>query len=148
MSENEASLAEIEAILKKDPEVHQAVMNLQKALEDYEQTQAYILGQSQKGLTVPNLEQRAHAVQRNIAVAMDRLAMSGEACEDAQVQHIAIGVQQGAMMYFQSFFTTIHYSRMMMAHPDGKPYERLLHEAYALLERSVQKNRGSVKKLS
>ncbi len=134
--------AEVEAILQKDPEVHRTCLALQKALEDYEETQRYILNQRQKGLVVPNFEERTHAVQRNVAVALDNLAMAGEACEDPQVQQIAIGVQQSGLMYFQSFITTIHYSRMMMTHADGKPYERMLHEAYALLERAVKRSQG------
>lgn len=148
-AEAQAQAAEVEAILQKDPEVHRCCLALQKSMQDYEETQRYILSQRQQGLVVPNLEQRTHAVQRNIAVALDNLAMAGEAAEDPQIKQIAIQVQQGGLMYFQSFIATIHYSRMMMLHADGKPYERMLHEAYALLERAVKKSQGNkVTKLS
>jgi len=144
--QGEITAEQVETILKRDPEVHQACLALDKALQDYNQTQSYILAESQKGIQVPNLEKRTHAVQTNLAIALDNLAAAGEACDDNQVKQIAIGVQQQGVMYFQSILVSIHYSRMQMKHGD-KSYQRLLHEAYALFERA-QKTQSKVTRLS
>jgi len=130
---------EINSILKRDPEVHACAHALQKAIGDYDETQKFILTEREKGIQVPNLQERTHTIQRNLCVALDKMALACEACEDPQIVNIAIGIHQHGVMYFNAFFTSIHYSRMVTTHTDARPYERLMHEAYALFERAQKK---------
>lgn len=131
---------QVNKILEQEPEVFRASLRLNKAIDEYLQTQQFIITQREKGLVVPNLEQRTHTAQRNLAMTIDQLTVALEGAENIQVKQIAIGVLQHGLMYFQGIFTSIHYTRMLMQQDSSRPYERLLHEAYALMERAIKKS--------
>ncbi len=135
---------EVREILEREPAIAMAVTSLEEAIEALDQIQQEVLPQQEKGLQIPNLEHKLHTAQTKIATALDTLVASARTCEDPEIMGIAMGFNQAGVAYMQGILYGVHYSRMMVAHHGNRTNERLLHEAYALLQRAQQRKTSRI----
>lgn len=144
VSTEEEQREEALEILARDPKVDTAAKNLDRCIDEFIELQQEILPQQEKGLVIPNVEERIFSSQSKLADCIDALVSAMKECEDMEVIQVAMGVHSVGVQYFQGVFFGIHYSRMAIAKKGDRIFARLLHSAYAQLNKTRQQKSGLV----
>lgn len=142
MSDQNVQEVDFSTVQAQAPDLAKALTQLDVAITKLNDLQAEILPLQEKGLVVPNINQRIHANQQAIAVAMDNThGLLHKYQENEAVIAVAGAAYNEGMAYIQGIVFGVHYGRVALKHE--KPFQRLLAEAYHMLERQQNRLSGS-----
>lgn len=122
--------------LSKDPDLLKAANALQSAVNAIDELNNEMLPMQQKGMVIPNLEQRVHAAQQALARNIDELIIAMRKSNAPDAVQVAMQVHSLGVSYFQGVFFGVHYARTNLVAQGDRTFQRMFHQAYQLLQRT------------
>lgn len=130
--------ARARSILAQDPELEAATNKLEECIDKFEELNEEILPAQAKGIIIPNAEKRIYSAQSNLAEALDKLILALKNSDNQDAIGVAMQMHSIGVQYFQGVYFGIQYSAIQVKCQGDRPFQRLLHQAYKMMERAQQ----------
>ena len=130
--------AKAREVLAEDSELEAAANHLEECIDKFEELNEEILPAQSKGIIIPNAEQRIYTAQSRLAEGLDKLTAAMKASDNRGAIGVAMQMHSIGVQYFQGIYFGIQYSAIQLKCQGDRPFQRLLHQGYKMVERAQQ----------
>lgn len=137
--QQQISQEQIDAAMEMNKKEARAVRNIFGTLSNLQVIEQEIRQEGNSALVVPGRLEKLKRAQMQLARAIDEMGvvmhkLQSEGKNEEVITLVCANAYQNGLAYFQAILYSLHIQRIS-AKGTGQPHQRVLHEAYGLLDR-------------